>query len=128
MNHNITIALVGTVITSVLITLGQVLWKLGISKSGGFYISDQSLLINLQRVLFNPYVLLGFVLYGIATVVFMYLISNYQVSFIIPISSISYIFALIAGRYVFGEVVEVPHIIGVILIMGGVSLIAIKYT
>ncbi len=126
MNAETTIAIIGTIITSVLITAGQVFWKLGISNAGGFYINDQNILDNIIRILINPQVILGFIVYIFATVIFMYLLSNYEVSFIIPISSVSYVFALLAGKYIFSEIISNTNIIGVLLIMIGVALISAK--
>ena len=74
-NLNMASAFFYTIITTLLITIGQVLWKLGIEKSGGFYVSDQTWIENIFRILFNYHVLIGFILYALATVFFMYLLA-----------------------------------------------------
>ena len=49
-NYNLASALFYTIITTLLITIGQVLWKLGIEKAGGFYLPDQTWLDNIFRI------------------------------------------------------------------------------
>jgi len=119
-------AIILTILTSFLITLGQVFWKLGIQKAGGFYMNETSIIQNIIRIVFNGYVFSGFVIYGIATFFFMYLISKFDVSFIIPLSSISYVFVLLAGAWVFKEEISIYRLLGVMVIILGVYLISKK--
>lgn len=112
-----------SVFTTLLITSGQVLWKLGLQKAGGFYISEQSLLGNLLRTLTNPFVIAGFVAYIIATGFFMFLLSKYDISLVIPISSVSFVFSLIAGAYIFGEQISWLRIAGVLVIITGIMMV-----
>ena len=126
-NHKMFKVIFYTILTSILITGGQVFWKIGISRAGGFYLTDQTWIANIFRIILNSYVLLGFFIYAIATVFFMYLLANYKVSFIIPLSSISYIFALIAGRLIFDEFISISNIVGVFIIIIGVAVISMRH-
>ena len=47
--------------------------------------------------------------------------------FLIPLSSISYIFALIAGRFIFDEFISIYNIIGVFIIIIGVAVISMRH-
>jgi drug/metabolite transporter (DMT)-like permease len=109
--------------TTLLITSGQVLWKLGLSRIGGFYLSEYSLLGNLFRILMNPFVIAGFVVYIIATGFFMFLLSKYDISLVIPISSVSFVFSLIAGAYIFHEQISLMRISGVFVIIAGILMV-----
>ncbi len=109
--------------TTLLITSGQVLWKIGIQKAGGFYLSDQSIFGNVFRILFNGWVFSGFVVYAIATGFFMWLISKFDISLIIPITSVAFIYSLLAGYFIFGEQISLLRVFGVLLIVLGVFFV-----
>jgi len=109
--------------TTLLITSGQVLWKIGIQKAGGFYLPEQSLIGNLFRILFNGWVFSGFVVYAIATGFFMWLISKFDISLIIPITSVAFIYSLLAGYFIFGEQISLYRVFGVLLIIAGVFFV-----
>jgi drug/metabolite transporter (DMT)-like permease len=109
--------------TTLLITSGQVLWKIGIQKAGGFYLPEQSIIGNLFRILFNGWVFSGFVVYAVATGFFMWLISKFDISLIIPITSVAFIYSLLAGYFIFGEQISLLRVFGVLLIIAGVFFV-----
>ncbi|MGA2262688.1 MAG: EamA family transporter [Acidobacteriota bacterium] len=109
--------------TTLLITSGQVLWKLGLNRIGGFYLSEYGLFGNLFRILTNPFVIAGFVVYIIATGFFMFLLSKFDISLVIPISSVSFVFSLIAGAYIFHEQISLTRVTGVFVIITGILMV-----
>ena len=109
--------------TTLLITSGQVLWKIGIQKAGGFYLPEQSIVGNVFRILFNGWVFSGFVVYALATGFFMWLISKFDISLIIPITSVAFIYSLLAGYFIFGEQISLYRVFGVLLIIAGVFFV-----
>jgi drug/metabolite transporter (DMT)-like permease len=115
-----------SIFTTFLITSGQVCWKLGFSKVGGFYLSDQSIPANLFRVLTNPFILTGFAVYIVATAFFMFLLSKFDISLVIPLSSVSFIFSLIAGAVIFHEEMSLTRVLGVVVIIVGILLVVKK--
>ncbi len=112
-----------SIFTTLLITSGQVLWKIGIQKAGGFYLSGQSIFGNVFRILFNGWVFSGFVVYAIATGFFMWLISKFDISLIIPITSVAFIYSLLAGYFIFDEQISLFRVFGVLLIVLGVFFV-----
>lgn len=58
------------------------------------------------------------------TFLWLYIIKYFDFSVAYPITSISYIFGMLAAIYIFHETVPVSHWIGVVLIMAGVTIIA----
>lgn len=116
-------AIVLTVITSVLITAGQVLWKIGLHNIGGLYVKDKNILDNSLRLISSWHIMTGFVMYGLATGTFMYLLSKYRISLVIPLLSVSFIFSLFAGIAIFREKVNIYNWIGAVVIIIGVYLI-----
>jgi len=119
-------AILLTVLTTVLIALAQVLWKIGLDKIGGFYLPESSIFENIVRVAFSVYIISGILLYVIATVIFLFLLNKYPISLIVPLSSISFIFTMIAGIVIFKEQVNYINWIGAIVILIGVFLITKK--
>lgn len=117
-------AIVLTFLFSVITTVGQVLWKIGLNKAGGFYISDMSIIQNVFRILLSWYIIFGFVVFLVATGIWFYLLSNYKLSVILPVSSIAFIFSMIAGKMFFFENINLVNWLGVGFIIFGVVLIA----
>ena len=112
-----------SVFTTLLITTGQVLWKIGLQKIGGFYIAEKSIVENFFRIVFNGWIFSGFVVYAIARGFFMWLLSKFEISLVIPISSVAFIYSLLAGYWIFNETISPLRIVGVICIMFGVFLV-----
>ena len=112
-----------SVFTTLLITTGQVLWKIGLQKIGGFYMAEKSIVENFFRIIFNGWIFSGFVVYAIATGFFMWLLSKFEISLVIPISSVAFIYSLMAGYWIFNETISPLRIIGVLCIMFGVFLV-----
>ncbi|HNV51213.1 MAG: hypothetical protein WBH71_07815 [Bacteroidales bacterium] len=109
--------------TTLLITTGQVLWKIGIQKAGGFHLPGEPLFANIFRIVFNGWVFSGFMVYALATVFFMWLISKFEISLIVPITSVAFIYSLLAGYFIFHEQISIVRIAGVLLIILGVFLV-----
>jgi len=109
--------------TTLLVTSGQVLWKIGLQRIGGFYLPDKSIIENFFRIILNGWIFSGFVVYAIATGFFMWLLSKYEISLVIPISSVAFIYSLIAGYFVFNEQITLLRLAGVLLIVGGVFMV-----
>jgi len=112
-----------SIFTTLLITSGQILWKIGFREIGGLYLPEKSFLQNIFRVSLNGWIFSGFIVYAVATIFFMWLLSKYEISLVIPISSVSFIFSLIAGFVIFHEQISLLKIAGVVLIMVGIILI-----
>jgi drug/metabolite transporter (DMT)-like permease len=71
----------------------------------------------------NKYVLLGFLLYGIGAVVWLAVLSNWEVSKAYPLVGLGFVFALAIGLAL-GEQVSVPRLCGASLICIGVFLVS----
>ncbi len=109
--------------TTFLVTSGQVLWKIGLEKIGGFYIAEKSILENFVTIISNGWIFSGFVVYAIATGFFMWLLSKFEISLVIPISSVAFIYSLMAGYWIFHETISPLRIVGVLCIVFGVFLV-----
>ena len=100
-----------------LLVAGQMLWKTGIvhhpirGMSGTF------------MALFTPYIFAGIVLYGLATVVWIYLISRLPISMLYPMQSLAYVLTAVLAIAFFHEHISTIRWVGIGVIMVGVALV-----
>ena len=103
-----------TVLNSGLMILGQTLWKIGLSKMGGFSL----------KILLNPLIVSGLFVYGLSTFLWLYILSKLPFSTAYPLNSIAYAFSILVGYLVFKETITAQKIAGTVLILAGVFFIA----
>ena len=106
------------IIQSFFLAGGQVLLKLGLAASGPFSWSWSFFKAQLT----NWWFLGCGISFGVATVLWMYLLKLFPFGIAYPLSSIAYIFGTIAAIVVFHEQVSVSQWVGVLLIMAGTAL------
>ncbi|MGI9952109.1 EamA family transporter [Moorellaceae bacterium AZ2] len=97
---------------------GQILWKLGISQRAD--------LKAVVMALFTPYILGGLILYAIATVLWLYILSREQLSIVYPLQSTAYALGVLAAWLIFKEAIPLTRWIGVLFIFMGAAFIAMK--
>lgn len=78
--------------------------------------------MTLIYILIDKYVLGGFVLYGLGAVVWLGVLSKWDVSKAYPLVGLGFVFTVAIGSLV-GEQVTLPRVIGVTLICAGVFLV-----
>lgn len=91
-------------ISSILVSFGQLFWK--ISSEKGFF-----------------YILSGFVLYGIGAIIMIIAYRYGSLSVLQPMLSLNYVMSLIFGSYILNENIGSEKVIGVIIIIFGGILI-----
>ena len=67
-------------------------------------------------------------MYGVATVIWLFILSKVQLSVAYPLQSFAYIITLFGAYYIFGEPLTFWKVIGVLFIMLGVSMIGFSET
>lgn len=74
----------------------------------------------------NPLVLTGIFLYGVSFLLYTYLISKYNLGYIIPLTTAMVYVVIFAGSYfIFKEAFTAFKILGICLILGGIVLLNI---
>uniref|UniRef100_C5D881 EamA domain-containing protein n=1 Tax=Geobacillus sp. (strain WCH70) TaxID=471223 RepID=C5D881_GEOSW len=106
--------------TFILVT-GQFLWKYGMMKTT-FKLDPLSII----KILFSPFIFSGLVMYGFATILWLFILSRVPLSIAYPVQSIAYVLAVFGAYFIFNEPLSPTKIIGVILIILGVSLIGLS--
>ena len=108
-------------INIVSLVLGQVMWKIA-SQQVRFEISFK----GITSYFINIYFVIGCILYAIATVLWLYLLSQKQLSDIYPLQSISYPLIALVGMLFFKESVTLNKTIGLLLIFFGATFMNIR--
>jgi drug/metabolite transporter (DMT)-like permease len=106
--------------TFILVT-GQFLWKYGMMKTT-FKLDPLSII----KILFSPFIFSGLVMYGFATILWLFILSRVPLSIAYPVQSIAYVLAVFGAYFIFNEPLSPTKIIGAILIILGVSLIGLS--
>ncbi|WEK53052.1 MAG: EamA family transporter [Candidatus Cohnella colombiensis] len=106
-------------INIILMLAGQTMWKLGLSKVGGLHLKQ------LFHVLVSPWILGGTLLYALATIIWLAVLSRLPFSVAYPFQSIAYAVGLLIAWLVFGEIVTLRQWVGAGVIVIGVLLMSL---
>ncbi|MDL4839110.1 EamA family transporter [Aquibacillus rhizosphaerae] len=106
-------------LNTTILVCGQFLWKFGMEGKTDSFSSIGSII----KVFLSPYILSGLFLYGFATVLWLFILTRVPLSIAYPIQSIAYILAVFGAFFIFKEPLTTYKMVGVILIMTGVSFI-----
>lgn len=109
-----------TILNSILMVTGQTLWKLGASGK------EIHSLGQVLRLFLNPYIISGLMVYAFASVLWIYILNKGELSYVYPIQSTAFIFALIIGITIFKEDLSLTKVLGVLVICLGVIIITRK--
>ncbi len=100
-----------------LMSLGQILFK----KSSLFIESHLDLAI-IYRYILNYWFLLGLTSFGVATLVWIKILSMAKLSAVYPMQSLAYIIVAFLSYYLFGEKISFINSLGIMIIIFGVFL------
>ena len=109
---------------SVSSVIGQFFLKSGAEKFGKVeFTSLNSLVMTVLNILFIPQVMAGITAYAIGLFAYIFALSRMPISIVSPSIAMSYVFAVLMGRFIFGEAVPVTRYIGMGMIVCGVIFI-----
>ncbi|MCB9358382.1 EamA family transporter [Candidatus Woesearchaeota archaeon] len=106
-------AIVLIIACTVFISIAQLLYKLG----------SKSLSFSLDGILFNYLLLGGLFMYGIGAIMMILALKGGEVSVIYPILGTSYVWVVILSWQFLGETINIFKIIGIGMIIAGVTFI-----
>jgi multidrug transporter EmrE-like cation transporter len=96
--------------------------KWGSSSGSPIQVVNSKLHLNL-----NPYVIVGIALYGTSFLLYTFLISKYDLGYIIPLTTaFVYVLIFFASFFIFKELFTVFKITGIFLILMGIVLLNLK--
>ena len=108
-----------SVLQAVFLSGGQVLLKLALAAAGPF----SNTWAFYRKQLTNWWFLGCGISFGIATVLWLYILKNYPFSIAYPLSCLSYLFGMFAALLIFHENIIWSQWLGVVLIMAGCALL-----
>lgn len=115
-------------LTSILLgTVGQLLLKNGMLHQKSTAVGSAALM-SAVRAIANPWVFMGFVAYGLSSIIWLMILRKLPLSIAYPMISLSYVFVVVLSVVVFPHEKQpnwVFAIPGLMLIMMGVSLIGL---
>jgi drug/metabolite transporter (DMT)-like permease len=115
------------ILLSCLVTvIGQVLFKLGANTFAEVEFSMSALPRLLWQMLTNPNIVLGFFLFGLGAVLWLFALARTELSYAAPLAGVTYPLLLIAGVLFFREPVTVVKVAGTLLVAAGVILVSWK--
>ncbi len=111
---------------AVLLVAAQSSWKVAVDSSKSPFHTDLTL-HSVARFVFSPLVLLGMFIYALALLLYMYLLSKYQFSFIQSMAiPLSLIFSILVAVAFFNEHLILVNYAGLVLIVFGIVLITLR--
>lgn len=111
--------------TVMLTSVAQVVLKVGTSHARvDDAFPEAGTIDRFITMLGSPLVILGLGLYVAATVVYLRVLSELDLSQVYPFVALSYVFTMAAGFLWLGETAHITRLAGAALILGGVALIS----
>ncbi|WP_166239350.1 EamA family transporter [Paenibacillus turpanensis] len=98
----------------------QIMLKKG---SGALNGVKGSLVDTVMKVALNPFIIGGFVLYGLSAVTWVAVLSKMKLSVAYPLVSLSYVIVVIASYFIFKETIVWTQIVALAFIVIGVLLL-----
>jgi uncharacterized membrane protein len=102
-------------------TFGQIFFKKGVFMIGEITLKG-SLIGELLKVILNPFVFSGLVLYGISTILWLIALSKSTLSFVFPFTALIFVLVMLSARIVFLEPIPTLRYFGILLICIGFLL------
>lgn len=103
-------------------SLALIVLKLGTNTGAPISLADSKLHFNV-----NIYTVAGIILYGISFLTYIYLISKFDLGYIIPVAAaFVYILIFVASYLIFKEVFTVTKILGITFIVVGLIIMNLK--
>ncbi|MCX6751895.1 MAG: EamA family transporter [Candidatus Nomurabacteria bacterium] len=106
-------------INIILMAAGQIFFK-----KSSIFLKDHQELSILLKYLYNFWFCTGIFIFGIATIVWVKILSLTKLSYVYPMQSVSYVLVAVLAFFIFGEKVSLLNIIGMIIIIFGVFLLS----
>jgi multidrug transporter EmrE-like cation transporter len=98
---------------------GQVLFKKGVLMTGEITLKS-SVIGELLRLVFQPLVFSGLILYVISTILWLMALSKTTLSFAYPFTALTFILVMLSSRMVFLESIPPLRYFGIGLIVAGI--------
>ena len=101
-------------------TIANLFWKIEFARQPLNITSIKKIFI----LFFSVNIMIGIFFYGISMLLFFYMLSNFKLSLIIPLTAFTYIFNILLAYVVFNEKIYYQSIIGTVIILIGMIILS----
>jgi drug/metabolite transporter (DMT)-like permease len=109
-------------LNTLVLVSGQFLWKYGLMQKPVSFKGVSEII----QLFFSPFIFSGIVIYGLATVLWLFILTRVPLSLAYPVQSLAYVFAVFGSYFIFHESLSFMKVAGVLLIIIGVSLVGMS--
>lgn len=110
-------------LSSVCVVSGHLMIKAGLNALTRSGAASSDLIGRVAHTLMQPEVVGGLLVYGFGTVCWMIAVSQKDISFLFPLSSVNYVLVVAASAVLFAEVISTKRALGVALIVVGMIVL-----
>jgi len=100
---------------------GQFLFRLGMLQYGKVTVTG--IWGQLGSILVTPPIFLGFTCFGVSSILWLVVISRWELSYAYPLVALGYVIAIFYGTFLLQETLTLPKIMGSALILAGISVL-----
>lgn len=100
---------------------GQFLFRLGMVEYGKVTVTG--IWRQLGSVILTPAIFIGFACFGVSSILWLVVISRWELSYAYPLVSLGYVIAIVYGTLLLHEDLTFPKILGSVLILTGISVL-----
>ena len=97
---------------------GQLLLKRGMGNLG----QSEPGLLMIKRIILSPWVVGGLIIYALGVVNWLLALSSFELSYVYPFASLSYIGIIIGSYFIFRERITLMRLMGIAVIISGVLI------
>jgi len=102
---------------------GQFLFRLGMLHYGKVTVTG--IWGQLGSIIFTPAIFLGFSCFGVSSILWLVVISRWELSYAYPLVALGYVMAILYGTFLLHETLTLPKIVGSVLILAGISVLGL---
>lgn len=102
---------------------GQFLFRLGMLHYGKVTVTG--IWRQLGSIVLTPAIFIGFMCFGISSILWLVVISRWELSYAYPLVALGYVMATLYGTLLLHEMLTLPRILGSFLILAGISVLGL---
>lgn len=108
----------------VLGSFGHLLIKMGVTEAA--HQSATGVVDRLIRYILQPAAMTGLLIYGIGTLLWIYAVSQRHISFLYPLTALTYVAVALGGKFMFGEAISSQRWLGIAVVVIGVGMLQLS--
>lgn len=104
---------------------GHLLIKMGVT-AATHQTPATGLLGRLAAYILQPAAMTGLLVYGVGTLLWIYAVSQRPISFLYPLTALTYVIVALGGKFLFGELISPQRWLGIAVVVVGVGLLQLS--